>query len=459
MSKAVTETLADFITNLTFEDLPPEVVNKAKLWMLDSIGCGLGGSQTQIGLTAVDALSQTSSGEARVVGRNNRVDMGTAALLNAMSINALDYDDSDPSGHPSSTLVGTLLALSNLGESTGRDLLLSYITGFEVSSRIGQAISPSAERFGEVFGLGTHQTFGAVTAAAKFRHLDREQTLNAMGIAGASAPVPSGQKWGWDNRPLTWMKDAVAVPAQTGVTSTTLAKAGFLGCRDILDGPTGFWRMAASDQCDFELMTRGLGTEFFIMNSSIKTYACCWFIHPTLDAIKAVIKDHGLSHQDIASVDVWSLSDLYQYFNFTEPQEMVDVQFSLPYCVALVLMGVGTGPEWVNKERFTDEMALSIGSRVTIHPDAGADDIFHHENRRISARVAITTVSGDRFEGYADAPRGTPRLPVSEQEIIDKYLSMAVPVLGADKAEELKAFVLSLESQKKVSRLADLISI
>jgi len=454
----VTSTLVHYITNLSFEDLPGEVIRQAKLWMLDSIGCGLGGSQTPIGKTAVDALSQISSGAATVIGRSTKVDIATAALLNAMSINALDFDDADPSGHPSSTIIGTLLALCTSEKSTGRDLLLSYVAGFEASSRIGQAIAPSESRFGEVFGLGTHQTFGAVTAAAKLLNLNQNQTLNAYGIAGASAPVPSGQKWGWDSRPLTWMKDAVAVPAQAGVTATMLASAGFHGCRDILDGDAGFWRMAASDQCDFDLITRNLGSEFFIMNSSIKTYACCWFIHPTLDAVKAILEQYDLSHEDIAAIDVWSMTDLYDNFNFTQPHEMVDVQFSLPYCVALVLLGVPTGPEWVIKKRFSDAATLSIASQVTIHPDADADHIFHNNQRRISARVKITTNSCDVFEAAADAPRGTPGLPVTEQEIIDKYLSMALPVLGSSKAQVLLDFVLNLDSQEDLAPLAELIA-
>jgi len=326
MSNLSTDKLADFITSLSFSELPEEVIKKAKYWMLDAIGCGLGGSQTELGKTAINSLSQTTSGNASVVGSDVSVDLGTGAFLNAMCINALDYDDCDPAGHLSSTLVGTLLALcSHQPETKGSDLLLSYIVGYEVNSRVGQATFPSEERFEEVWGLGTRSVIGDKAAAAKFRTPDKEQPLNAMGIAGASAPVPSAQKWGWDHRPLTWMKDAVALPAQLGIMSTTLAEAGFAGCRDILDGPTGFWRMAGSDRCDFDLMTRNLGTEFFILNNSVKMYACCWFIHPTLDAVQEIVKEHGLTHQDIDSIDVWSLTDLDRFFNFTEPKRMVDV--------------------------------------------------------------------------------------------------------------------------------------
>ena len=143
-------------------------------------------------------------------------------------------------------------------------------------------------------------------------------------------------------------------------------------------------------------------------------------------------------------------------FTVIEPEELVDAQFSLPYCVALVLLGIPTGPGWFNRDLFHDETVLSIGSRVKIHPDSKCDDIFHNEDRRISARVAITTDRGVSFEETAPAPRGTPMLPVSEQEIIEKYLAMAVPVTGSEKAWALKEFVLALESQDRITALSEL---
>ena len=456
MSSSATETIADYITGTSFSDLPDEVVRKAKFWLLDSIGCGFGGVQSALGQTAVSALAKISSGNAGVLGCNDKVSAGTSAFLNAMLINALDYDDCNVAGHMSSTLVGTLLAMKERADVSGRHFLLSYVTGYEVGTRVAKAGWPSTERFAEVWGLGTNQTFGAVAAAAKLRALNKLQTLNALGIAGAGAPVPSGQKWGWDNRPLTWIKDAVAMPAQTGVVSTTLAEAGFLGCRDILDGPQGFWRMAASDRCDFDVLTRGLGSEYFIMDASIKTWSCCWFIHPTLDIVKSITQDNGLVHQDIAQIDVWSLTDLSEMFNSIEPEELVDAQFSLPYCVAMALLEIPPGPGWFNKDLFHDETVLSIGSRVKIHPDSRSDDIFHNEDRRITARVVITTNDGASFEESAPAPKGTPRLPVSEEEITGKYLAMAVPVIGSEKARALMEFVLGLETCDSVSALSEL---
>ena len=118
MQTSSTRLLADYIVASRGHELPPHVIEKAKLWMLDAIGCGLGGSRTVSAHTAVDALTQWSRGPCRVIGRGVSTDPGTSAYLNAQAINALDFDDCDPSGHPSSTLIGALLSLSAICNAT-----------------------------------------------------------------------------------------------------------------------------------------------------------------------------------------------------------------------------------------------------------------------------------------------------------------------------------------------------
>ena len=458
MTRSATEEIGNFIARSSYSDLSGEVVRKAKFRLLDSFGCGFGGARSALGQTAANALSGLSEGNATVFGFRQKMSAGTSAFLNAALINALDFDESSPAGHLSSTLVGTLLSMTGQTQASGRHLILSYVTGYEVGARVAAAAQPSAERFAQVWGLGTHQTFGAVAAAAKLSKLNRLQTLNALGIAGASAPVPSAQKWGWDDRPLSWVKDAVAMPAQAGVLSAALAQAGFLGCRDILDGPHGFWRMASSDRCDFDLLTRGLGSEFRILQASIKMYSCCWMIHPTLDAIDSFIRRYGLEPEDIAQVDVWSMTDISKLFNVVEPKNLVDAQFSLPYCAAMVILGIPPGPKWFDEDLFRDETVLSVGSRVKAHADSRFDHIFHNDNRRISARVAVTTTGGVRYEETVAAPQDTSMFPVSEDAIIEKYLGMAIPVIGSDNARRLKDFILQLEVHRSVRGLSDLVS-
>ena len=194
------------------------------------------------------------------------------------------------------------------------------------------------------------------------------------------------------------MKDAVALPSQIGVNATKLAIAGVVGCRDILDGPKGFWRMAGSDQCDFELMTAGIGKKYWLIDASYKTYSCCWFIHPALDAIGSIVQAQNLSWNDVQRIDVWSLTDLAEMFTDKGPTAMVDAQFSLPYCVAMKLLGIQSGPAWFEESRFSDCDVASITSRVHIYADKNADIIFQN-----SLKQLIKIIKSTEFGIFVDS--------------------------------------------------------
>ena len=136
MASSATEEIGDFIARSSFSDLSDEVVRKAKFRLLDSFGCGFGGARSVLGKTAVEALAEISSGDATVIGSRHKTGVGTSAFLNAALINALDFDESSPAGHLSSTLIGTLLAMTGQTDASGRHLILSYVTGYEVGARV-----------------------------------------------------------------------------------------------------------------------------------------------------------------------------------------------------------------------------------------------------------------------------------------------------------------------------------
>ena len=153
MTRSATEEIGNFIARSSYSDLSGEVVRKAKFRLLDSFGCGFGGARSALGQTAANALSGLSEGNATVFGFRQKMSAGTSAFLNAALINALDFDESSPAGHLSSTLVGTLLSMTGQTQASGRHLILSYVTGYEVGARVAAAAQPSAERFARCGGL------------------------------------------------------------------------------------------------------------------------------------------------------------------------------------------------------------------------------------------------------------------------------------------------------------------
>jgi 2-methylcitrate dehydratase PrpD len=229
----------------------------------------------------------------------------------------LDFSDN----HPGSTLIPAALAVGEHLVASGPSLIEAMVAAYEISIRIGTAIQPSRERMKEVWFVRTWQTFGAVAAAGKLLSLDSVEMANAFGIAGVTSPLPCGNSWGL--RPQHWV----------------LQGGSFKGNRSVLDGEHGFWRIAGSDRCDFDVMTRDLGKDYLLPMMSFKPYPSCRWTHSTLDAVKEIVEERKLVGGQIEQVVVKSFPQHTTHLIDYEPATLVDAEFSTPYTVAMILAG------------------------------------------------------------------------------------------------------------------------
>lgn len=453
-----TKKLAEYAVNSRFDDYPDAVIERTKVLMMDLIGCMFGGCQTGLGKAIVGPLtSMGGQPEATIVGGGVKVPTIQAAFANGTTANALDYDDTLLGiGHPGASVIPAALAIGEWKHASGKDVLNAILVGYDVGDRIGLAIQPSYERLQNVWGVGTWQTLGAAAATARVLNFDLNKTLNTYGVAGATAPLPNTQKWGWDlsERPIHWVKEPTGWPCWTGTTAAILAMNGFIGNRYILDGPNGFWIMAGSDRCDYEKMTQGLGSEYEVINNiAIKPYSSCRWQHATLDCVKELKKEHDLTAESVESVAVRSFAwvKTHEVYN---PADMVDAQFSIPYTVAMVLLGEHPGPAWYTPENFQSDSVAKIMKKVTVETDPDIDRDYFDDDK-ISARVEIDTKAGDRFETYVDVPSGDPQRPLSQSEIEDKFRNQAMYALDPADVDRVMKTIYSFE---KLDDIGDLMS-
>ena len=463
MSQWVTRTLVDYTLGTKFENYPDEVVEKAKTLILDSIGCALGGSKSAIGQSILPPFSQMGgSAEATLIGGNKKVPAVNAAFVNGTNANALDFDDtflSDAIGHPGSSTIPAALAVGEWRGASGKEIINAIITAYEVGNRIGLAIQPTKERLKNVWGFGTWQTFCAAIAAAKTLELDRDKMFNAFGVAGATAPLPCTQKWGWDisERPIHWVKEPTGWPCWTGTLAAILAENGFIGNRYILDGENGFWIMAGSDQCDYEKMVSGLGKEHLIMTEmSIKPYSCCRWQHPALDGLKKIIGDNRLAAEDIAEIIINSFywvktQEIY------EPAGAVDAQFCVPYTAAMVVLGNKPGPGWYMEENLANPLVKDIAGKVRVNVDPELDSIYVNKGEQ-TALVEVITRSGERYREHVKTPSGDPRNPLTPEEIKDKFITQASYVLDPDSVSRAAGMIAEFEKLDNIDQLMVLLA-
>ena len=307
-----------------------------------------------------------------VIGGGFAAPPAFAALVDGISINALDYDDTyedgtNPISHPGSSTVGALLAMLPTRPSlTLGELFAAAAVGYEATIRVARAVQPSQERRDFVWGLGPHQVFGSASVAARLLGLDLDRTVECLGLAGVHTSVPS--VWTASG----WLKDAVGWPTMTGVLAAYMAAGRFVGPRRILDGRRSYYATVASDRYRPDELIGELGRRWHLLDLSFKPYPACRWIHPVLDALGTMVVDDGVDARAVDRIEVHGFWELEKLFLRYRPADLIDAQFSLPYACAQVLLRTPPGPAWFTEERLGDEDIARLGARVSVTTDPGS---------------------------------------------------------------------------------------
>lgn len=444
-----TRSICEYITHSSYDDLSDEVVNKAKMAILDSLGCAIGGSTLEPAGIFLDFFTELEGKpEATLIPKGPKVPAINATYANAQLANLMDFDDT-LRGHPGACLVPPALAVAERIGASGRELINAVTLAYEVQTRIAEAITASPQRDKQVRGVATHEIFAAATAASALLHLDTDTTTVALSSAGRNAPVPSIWKM-TDETPKSWLKFNFGWAAMGGVMAALLAERGLIDSHAILDGDRGFWVMAGSDQCKFAEMTRRLGQEYRIMELEFKPYPSCRFTHCTVEAIKQILAEHDISAGSIEKVHVKSISMLGE-FTDPVPTNCVDAQFSLPYVAAMALLGRLPESEWLSEASLNDPEALGIARKVVLEVDPEAERIFYEKNWTQMPTTVTVLAKGKEFKASYSTPRN-----LNDAEIEEKFRRLSAPVLGSSVTEELIKAVKQLQDLTQVASLCRL---
>ncbi|MGA2083007.1 MAG: MmgE/PrpD family protein [Holophaga sp.] len=453
-----TRQLADFIATLDAAACPAAALALAKRCIAETIGCSLGGARTPPMAAAMRAARrQGEGGPATVLGQGWRTAPDRAAFLNALAANALDYDGGIiRQGHYGSTVVSAALAVGELLQSPGSQILSAVVAGYEVVTRVGEALCASVERHALVSGYGPYQGFGAAAATGHLLGLDPERMVYALGLCGAFAPVPATKGSNWADRPLSWTKDMVAWPARVGVEAALLAEAGYIGPRTIFEGDRGFWRMAGSDRYDPRQLVAGLGEEFRFQDMYFKPYPCCRWNHAALDGVRAVMARQGWTAEDVAGIQLGVAKEVLGDQDNHDPHNLVDAQFSLPYVATMVLLGVEPGPRWYDPELLTAPRVRELMAKVTLHLDADMEELF--EGRSVAgAKVQVTGRDGRRDQALVEIAYGHALNPMTDADLAAKFLGQAAEALAPAAARAALDRILDLEHLDRAASLTALL--
>ena len=405
---AVTKQHASIIAETDFQEHPEDVRALARRAVRDGIANALLAHKTPLGAMYVNAGPTVENGSPLIGGAGRSPT--DAAFANAGLWNALDWDDTvEGAGHPGSSIVPAALAVGLKTGATVEDFLNGIILGYELAIRTAKALKPSWDRYVLVHGSGTRHTLGAAAAAAAVAGYDADQVAEVLGCAAQLAPVPHAAKFGWDEQRLTWLKDNNARAASASVRAWQLAEGGLVGPRTVLDDEDGFWRMAGSDQCDWDTLSTPLDEGYELPEVAFKPYPCCRWLHATAEATKAAVANVD----DVHSVEIETTRRVAESF-VLEPSSQVNAEFSLPFVVGQAVSGNDL-VDWYGPE----------GPAATPQFELTVTECPSHTERFEAERVAGATVTVSDSHTTStvtiERPRGGPARRLDES-IHDKKL-------------------------------------
>ncbi|WP_209647440.1 MmgE/PrpD family protein, partial [Sinorhizobium mexicanum] len=441
---SLTQDVANTVASLTYDELPVAVLDKAKLLVLDHVGCMIAGSTTRGARQMTPYLARIDSGgPSTVFGTSLCFHPANAAHANGHSASMLSLDDSYVLfGHPGNSIIPAALAVAEEVNSSGKALIAAIVGGYEMSLRLGTAMRSTEGRNRQVSGLATWQIFGACTATSLLHRFSAGQIADAYGLTPMHAPLPFGQKF--YSRPISFLKNNYGWANKGAITAVDLVREGFHGNRAIFDGDDGFWAMAGSDRFEPQNMLDRWGERYFILETGFKPYGVCRWIHTAIDCLRVLQTRHRFGHADIRGIHVETVSEFVRDFDGPWPQSTIEAAFHIPYALALELHDKSSATG-LREDDLTDEGVRQTAARISLSTLASADEVFYAQ-RLLPARVSVTLQNGKTLSAEAEVPTGAPGGPAFGQaEVEAKFLTLASPVIGAINAARLKQSLLELE--------------
>lgn len=448
----VTRDFAEYISSLKYEMIPNTVIDQAKKLILDTIGCALGGSKTEIASILLDYfLKGNKNPESTVIGHDQKMSCQDSAFINAQMANILDYDETYKNiAHPAAPTLFPALSIGEIKQKSGKDLLVAFIVGYDLAARIAAAMVASRKRREQVWPLGTFHIFGAVGSSSKMLSLRVEQIMHALGIAGATAIVPSTRRF--QDKPCM-VKNCNGWVARSGLDAAFLAANGLTGLDNILDGDTGFWIMAGSDNCNYSLLEKDLGKKFEVINSSVKTYPACKWAHSTLEAFEELKKQKNLQPNSLQKCICSSISYLCDEKSRKSISSIRNIEGtwrSIRWGIAMLYLDIPRGPAWLDKKFLKNNQVLDIMKKVELRPNPVADKEFPE---KVISIVEIISKQGERYVSRVEVPKGDPNRPLSWNDICQKFNEMASPVIGSNHTKAVIDIIQNLEEEADLSIL------
>jgi len=447
--ESISRRMAQFALSLSYDEIPEPARKEAKRFLLDSVGCGLAAINLEDMQAAYRYIKNLGGHEqSSIIGHGSKTNMPNAALMNALLIRAMDYNDiywkQDPS-HPSD-IIPAALATAEFKRASGEDLIVGMIIAYELEMRMCLTASPGIREVGWHHASLTQ--FVSPLVAGRMLGLSEDEMVAAVGISGSSHFTLGGVVAGH----LTNMKNtADPMATEAGVRAAMLASTGYSGPVEVFEGKEGTFEVIHNVRWDVDVLLDGLGERFLITECGYKAFPAEALTHQPITATLEVMQENGIDPHAVKKVLVKTttrgadiLSDPSKY----RPTTKETADHSLPYCIAVAVAKGNVLPSDFSEQALKDPFVWELLGKIEVVADPEIDALFPGVKRAI---VTVTTKDGTAFTKQEDFAKGRAERPLSDEELIGKFRANAQDVMSETRLDEIVEATFGLEQAAAVT--------
>ena len=442
-----TEMLSSYACNLSYEDLPPEVIHQVKRTVADTLGCAVGGYLSEPAKIARKLAGDISSGTpSRILGTNDYTSLDMAGFANGVMVRYLDCNDSyfSPGGGHPSDMIPAALAVADSVEADGKTVITAIALAYEVFCRIADQVPDNQ------WDQGILSVIGAACGAGKVLGLDEEQ----MGHAISLAAVP--------NVPLRvtrmgelsmWKGCAAAAATRSGIFAAQLAAEGMTGPFEPFEGRLGLWEQAIGYPVDIEALG-GDDAPFRIVDTIFKFYPSQ--IHTQAPIDVAIQLHERVQPDDIASIKIQSYRSAVSSAS-TEPEKWdpktrETADHSIPFLSAVGLRDGAVTPATFAPDRIADAGLRTIINKMRIDENP---EFTERYPQQYNCRMEVIKNNGQTEVASTSYPKGHGENPLSDAEVDAKFKRLACPTVTEQQCEQALELIWSLENLPNLRDIFD----
>ncbi len=464
MQKSISRQISEYAVGLKYENLPIEVIQAAKRFLYDSIGCAYGGYHTKDVNILRDVYKKMGGEkESTLIGFGDKLPAVNSSLINSLMIRALDFNDiywkEDPS-HPSD-LIPAALAAGEMVNASMEEVITAIVLAYEFEERLSEFAVPGIRE--RKWHHATLTQFVSPIVAGKLLGLDVDQMVNAIGISGShnyTIGCPTAGK-------LTMMKNTVdPFAVQSGVLSAIMAQKGYTGTEAVFEGKEGFmdcffgWdaknqkldhvKMQGRENLDewkwnINKLTGNLGEGFKILECGMKAFPTEALTHSHITATLNVVVRNMITYDKIESVTVTTIAracdilfDSHKY----HPESRETADHSLPYCIAAALVDHKVTTQSFSEEKMKDPRIWEVITKIKGEASSEFEKMFPEKQ---PSKIVIKTIDGKEFSEYLEYPKGDPREPMTSEDLENKFNALSSELLSSKQQNEIKKMIFSCE--------------